>query len=423
LTLIVYDRWRRDGWKPGAAVAPLCLFASVMSAEAGIAICAYLFAYEVTLGRGRWRQRFAALLPSVVIVLVWRVLYNRLGYGAAGGGFYFDPVREPIGYALVVLKRAPFLLGGQWTTLPPEMHSFLPFGSTMVAWAFMMLAAVATPVVMWPYLKSHARARFWLLGMYLSALPFCATIPMGRSLAFVAIGGFGLIAEFVGSANRRASWMPTQRWRVLPLLWMAPLFVVAHGPLAALGRVGAPSVTNQMVAEMAEVMQISDEGDLARQDLIVVNAPNPSAFLYEPYLRAEQGRPVPRHVRLLAPGYGEVEVTRTGPQQVTVRSVADSLFDCQRPGRPDFVYFYRYLSDVRGSAHPLEASRRITLDGMVAQVRAVDGQGQAVEVTFDFDVPLDDASLQWLWWDWDHDLYKPFDVPPLGQSRRLVGPF
>ncbi len=423
LTLILYDRWRRDGWRPGIVAAPLCLFVSVLSAEAGIATCAYLFAYEVTLGRGRWTRRLAALLPSVAVVLIWRLLYNLLGYGAAGGGFYFDPVREPVGYALVILKRVPFLLGGQWTTLPPELHSFMPLWSTMLVWSVMMLVAVGFPLLMRPFLKSRAGARFWLLGMYLSALPFCATIPMGRSLAFVAIGGFGLIAEFVVSAKRGADWMPQGWWRVNPILWLATFFLLAHGPFALLFRIMAPGTAATMEAEAVQVTKIGTSEAMAQQDLIVVNAPNPSAFLYEPFARAYDGRPMPRRVRMLAPGFGAVDVIRVSANELLVRSVEDSLFDCERHGRPDFVYFYRYLSDVRGSRHPLRPGQRIRAPGMVVTVNAVDSRGRPGTVTFSFDVPLEDASLKWLWWDWDKDVYRPFELPAEGQTTRLVGPF
>jgi len=423
LALIAYDRWRRDGWRPGWVVAPLCLFASVLSAEAGIATCAYLFAYEVTLTRGRWAKRLWALAPSIAVILLWRLLYNLLGYGAAGGGFYRDPVREPLGYALVVLKRVPFLLGGQWTTLPPELHSFLPLWWTLIVWSVMTLVSVGFVLLMRPYLKTHARARFWLIGMYLSALPFCATIPMGRSLAFVAIGGFGLVAQFVASAKRGADWMPQGWWRVNPILWLATFFLLAHGPSALVFRVLAPGFAATMETEAAKVTRTGDAEHLARQDLVVVNAPNPSAFLYEPYIRAEHGRSIPRNVRMLVPGFGEVEVVRTAPRQLTVSSVADSLFDCQRKGRPDFVYFYRYLSDVRGPRHPLRVGQRVTLPGMTAEVRQVDDRGFPLAVAFEFDVPLEDASLRWLWWDWDRDVYTPFEVPPVGGTARLVGPF
>lgn len=423
LTLITYDRWRRDGWRPGVVVAPLCLFASVLSAEAGIATCAYLFAYEVTLTRGRWSRRLSALLPSVAVIFTWRLLYNVLGYGASGGGFYYDPVREPAGYALVVLERIPFLLAGQWTTLPPELHSFMPFWSKMLIWSIMTVVAIGFPLLMRAFLKSHARARFWLLGMYLSALPFCATIPMGRSLAFIAVGAFGLSAEFVADTKRQASWMPRRRWRVEPILWLATVFVFVHGPFALFFRITAPGTEARMEEEAAKVTKIGSWQGMEQQDLVVVNAPDPIVFLYEPFARSHDGRTLPRSVRTLAPGFGEVEVERTRPQQLVVRSVEDTLFDCQRNGRPDFVYFYHYLSDVRGPGYPLQVGQRVTLPGMTARVQRVDSRGFPVEVTFDFDVPLEDASLHWLWWDWDNDLYKPFDIPPVGQAKRLVGPF
>ncbi len=423
LTLVFYDRWRRDQWLPGAVAAPACLLVSVLSAEAGIATCAYLFAYEVALGRGRWTRRLVALLPSVGVILLWRLSYNVLGYGAAGGGFYFDPVREPVGYALVVLERIPFLLGGQWTTLPPELHSFMPLWSKLIVWSVMLLVAAGFPLLMWPFLKTHARARFWLLGMYLSALPFCATIPMGRSLAFVAVGAFGLTAEFVAGARRGANWMPRGWWRVNPILWLGTFLLFAHGPFALFFRILAPGTAATMEREAAKVTKVGTSENLEQQDLIIVNAPNPSAFLYDPFSRAFDGSPLPRGIRMLAPGFGAVHVIRVSAQELEVRSPVDSLFDCQRPGRPDFVYFYRYLSDVRGTAHPLRAGDKVTLPGMTVKVEKVDERGFPVAVLFRFDVPLEDASLRWLWWDWDDDVYRPFDLPAVGEIRRLVGPF
>ena len=117
LSVVLHDRWRRDRWRPAALLAPVCLSLSLLSAEAGIATVAYLFAYEATLMAGRWRGRVLALAPAVGVVVLWRMIYNVLGYGASGGGFYFDPVREPVDYILASLQRAPFLLAGQWTTI------------------------------------------------------------------------------------------------------------------------------------------------------------------------------------------------------------------------------------------------------------------------------------------------------------------
>ncbi len=435
LAILAHDRWRQDRWRPGAVLAPLCVLLSVLSAEAGIATMAYLFAYEVALRPDRWRNRLAALLPAAGVIILWRLVYNLLGYGASGGGFYFDPVREPLGYALAFLQRAPFLLAGQWTTIPPELHSFLPPASRTLLWLVLCVLTVLIPLVLWRFVRSHRRARFWLLGMVLAAVPFCATLPMSRSLLFVAVGAFGLISEFIAGWLADA-WDDSARVLRVRAVYARPwwlrasarnlfvLFVVVHIPLAAVARLMAPRVTGQMELRVARTMDLGPMADLDRQDLIVVNAPNPASFLYEPFLRAYGGQALPEGLRILAPGFGAVQVARPTANVLTVRSVSRSLFDCQQEGeRLDFVFFYRVLSDVRGPGHPLKAGDRVRLERMTADVRAVDERGFPAEVAFEFEVPLEDPSLKWLWWDWDKHRYKAFTPPPAGGSVTLVGPF
>jgi hypothetical protein len=63
---------------------------------------------------------------------------------------------------------------------------------------------------------------------------------------------------------------------------------------------------------------------------------------------------------------------------------------------------------------------------MSVEVLAVDGRGFPVETAFEFDVPLEDASLKWLYWEWEAEAegpFRPFAVPPVGATVELVGPF
>ncbi len=435
MAVVVHDRWRRDRWRPGAILAPLCLLLSVLSAEAGIATVAYLFAYEAVLMAGRWRSRVLALTPAVAVVVLWRLVYNVLGYGASGGGFYFDPVREPVGYVLACLQRAPFLLAGQWTTVPPELYSFLPPTSRIALWLVLSVLTVLIPLLLWRFLQSHRRSRFWLVGMVFAAVPFCATLPMSRSLLFMAIGAFGLISEFIagwfadtwddcGRVTRVQAVYARPAWLRGSARNLCAVFVVVHLPLAAVGRVMAPRVADRMQERVARTMDLGPLTGVEQQDLVVVNAPNPASFLYEPYVRAYEEQTLPRGFRLLAPGFDEVEVARPSANVLIVRSVSQGLFDCQRQGaRADFVYFFRYLSYFRGPGHPLNVGDRIGLDRMTAEVLAVDEAGLPQEVAFEFAVPLDDLSLKWLWWDWDKRRYRPFTPPPVGDTVTLVGPF
>jgi hypothetical protein len=422
MTVLAYDRWRRLGWRPGAAVAPLCLLVSVLATEGGIATFAYLFAYEVALGQGRIVRRATALVPSAAVIVLWRLAYNMQGYGASGGGFYFDPVREPVDYALAVLLRGPFFLAGQWTSAPADLYSYLPPSHRTLLWGLLAGLTILIPVLLTPLLRVSRRARFWLIGMYLAALPICATVPMGRAMLFVGIGAFGVAAEYVVGWIAKDRWMPMGRTHhIFGFLFV--VFFVAHLPLAVVGRLTAPHVTATLQEKLGQTMDLSPAGDLATEDLVVVNAPNPVSFLYDPFHRAFDGRPLPRGVRVLAPGFNSVELTRIGPRRVTVRALSASLLDCQRGKRMDFAFFYRYLADVRSPAHPFHEGDRISLPRMTAEVLAVDGRGLPVEAAFEFETPLEDASLKWLIWDWDRDVYRPLTVPPVGQSIRLMGPF
>jgi len=246
---------------------------------------------------------------------------------------------------------------------------------------------------------------------------------MGRAMLFIAIGAFGAVAEYV------VGWWTDDRW-VPPCGGVRHLyrtvfvvFLIAHIPVAAAGRITAPRITEKMQAKMAEAQDLGPAGTVEGRDLVVVNAPNPVSFLYDPYRRAWGGQPLPLGVRILAPGFNTVDVTRTGPRSLTVRAVSDSLLDCQRGKRMDFAFFYRYLSDVRSREYPLCAGDRIALPRMQVEVLEVDHRGFPVEAAFEFDVPLEDPSLKWLLWDWDDDVYETFSLPAQGDTVRLHGPF
>jgi hypothetical protein len=60
---------------------------------------------------------------------------------------------------------------------------------------------------------------------------------------------------------------------------------------------------------------------------------------------------------------------------------------------------------------------------MGVEVLAANERGFPTETAFEFDVPLEGASLKWLCWNWNKKRYEPFILPPVGTSVELVGPF
>ncbi len=423
VAMILHDRWRTDRWKGGAALAPLSFSACLLATEGGVAILAYLFAYEAVLAPGARGRRLMALAPYLAIVLGWRVIYSLQGYGAAGGGFYVDPVGQPAAFLVAVVRRLPFLLGGQWTTSPPELHSFLPPGGGMLLWGFLALVVVLIPLGLLPLLRVNRRMRFWLLGMYGAALPVCATIPMSRALLFVAVGAFGLIAECIGAWRWRSEDIQIGR-RSHPLLAALILgLFVTHLPWAMATRALVPKVTWKAQKRLSKTLAIGLYRRWSYQDLVIVNAPNPISVAYDPFCAAHHGKTSPPGIRALAPGYGPMEIVRTGPRRLVIRSISQSLLDCQKGNRPHPVFFYHALSNVRGVGRPLKAGTRIALPRLTIEVLAVDERGFPTEVAFEFEAVLEAPALRWLWWDWNRRHFVVFRLPAVGQGVCLPGPF
>jgi len=90
-----HDRWRRGPAAWSGLLAALLLSLSLLSAEAGIATCAYLLAYAVFIEPGPWQRRLASLLPYAVILVAWRIAWTLQGYGVHGLGLYADPLHQP----------------------------------------------------------------------------------------------------------------------------------------------------------------------------------------------------------------------------------------------------------------------------------------------------------------------------------------
>src|SRR5262249_47749401 len=60
LAVLAHDRARRDGWRPGAIVGPVCAALALLGSEAGVGAVALVVAHALTLDRSAPRQRALA---------------------------------------------------------------------------------------------------------------------------------------------------------------------------------------------------------------------------------------------------------------------------------------------------------------------------------------------------------------------------
>ncbi len=430
LTLLLHHNWRRHNSILAGVASPFTLLLSLLSTEAGIATFAYLFAYALIIDRSSRHQKIVSLAPGFIVITAWRMIYNRLGYGAIGSGFVIDPGREPIRYAQAVLERAPVLLSGQWGGTPAEMLNIF----SEYARALYLLAAVLYLVlillVFIPLLRKNRVALYWFVGMLLCVLPICATIPMNRNLLFIAIGAFGVMSQFIGGLFAKENWTVKSRfWRV-PAWILCVTLIFVHVGFTIVSRARAPKMVSFFFDTVYSTIEVDPADDLTDKTLVVLNAPNPMLFLGMPLLRAYWDEPLPDKTRLLAPAFAPLKITRSGEKTLLIEAQTGNLLSTDKSRKdfkPNFANFYYHFNSLfRPEDLPFKAGEKTVLTDMSAEVISVDDNGQPTAVRFDFNVSLDDPSLRWQKWTWKNSgfgSYTTFEIPALGQTSYTTGAF
>jgi len=408
LALIVHDRRRRDKWRPAPFVGPLLLAASLLSAEAGIATCAYLGAYALFMDKGKWQARIASLLPYVVVVVVWRILWTYLGYGVENIGGYVDPISEPARFLSKVIDRGPLLLLAQLAGPPSDIANFLFPRALLVLWSAAILFLLVVLIVLVPLMRRERTARFWAAGMILSVFPICAVFPCDRLLIFVGIGAMPLVAQLLAMVLSNTPFRLTGLLRRLPALAVALLLLLFHlivAPLLLPLYAGGPLMSDAFLNRL-EIKGPLDSA-VTRQDLVVVNPPTAFFALASVLEWAAEEQPMPRHVRLLTSSLlGTVKVHRAGEKTLVVR--------------PQYGYMPWVLDRLfRNEKHPFVVGDTVELTGMTVEVTELIADGRPAEAVFTFSVPLEDRSLRWL--GYKDGRFVPFTPPPVGGTVILEG--
>jgi hypothetical protein len=427
---IANHKWREQNSLAAGVAAPFTLLLSLLSTEAGIATFAYLFAYALIIDQGSRIRRIVSLAPCFIVIAAWRMIYNSLGYGAAGSGFVIDPGREPMRYAQAVLERAPLLLSGQWGGTPAEMlNIFSDYVGALYLLASVLFLTLILLVFI-PLLRKNRVALYWFVGMLLCVLPICATIPMNRNLLFVAIGAFGVMTQFIGGLFTKENWTARSRfWRV-PAWIICVTLIFVHTGFAIVSRARAPKTVSFIFDTFYSTIEVDSAVDLTDKTLVVVNAPHPFLFMGLPLLRAYWNEPLPERTRLLAPAFMPLKITRTGEKILLIEVQTGNILSTDKSRKdfkPNFAnFYYNFNSLFRPKDLPFKAGEKVRLSDMSAEVISVDADGQPTTVRFEFDVSLNDSSLRWLQWNWKKSgfgSYSTFKIPAIGEASFTPGPF
>jgi len=404
--------------------------AALLAGEGGVAAAGYLFSYAVFLDQRPWKTRFFSLVPFAVLLMAWRLIYQRLGFGVAYSGLYIDPAREPLRYIRNLLEWAPILIAdvftspilGRYARLAPHLKPW--------AWSLVLATVIVLTGVFLPLLRRAPTVRFWALGLVLTLVPACATtVPDDRITLYAALGFVPLVAGFVAGVADGCAWLPKEQGRRRALHATAVMFVVLHllqplpghvKRLTYLFRRSAPPMTVDQVLSAA-----------SQEELVVVNSPDVMYLSYLPYFLIQDGAELPGRMRILSSSLGDTVVRRTGTNMLTLVSQDGPLIPARlRTGDVPRGAPWRhelYKARIISTAFRVESQRfapddHTLLPGMTAVVRQINERGHPTEVTFTFERALDDAGYRWVFWDSTRKRYARFPLPPVGGERRISTP-
>lgn len=199
LCLISFIRFDREHSYYHIILSLISLAAALLSAEAALSICAYLFAYCYFLSMDKSWHRFIKLVPFAALTLLWLIVHQQLGYGAQpSGNAYINPLAHPLTFVARVAERLPVYLfsqlssspAGAYWTLGDVIDGFKPLYSVM---ALVTLGIVAWLAKSW--LWQTPMRKFVLTAWVLSAIPACMASPQDRLSMVMSLASAWLIAD------------------------------------------------------------------------------------------------------------------------------------------------------------------------------------------------------------------------------------
>ncbi len=400
LSLLAHDGWRRGRRLPLAFAGPVLLAFALFSAESGIAIVGYTVAYALCIDRGTRLQRVLSVVPSVLVIVAWRVVYVSLGHGIASSGVTADPFVEPARFVLHAAESIPTHIASALFALQSDVVIYSQWTLAIAALgATALLAVVGYALSSW--LKRDETARFFAAGTLMSALPLGAAIPIDRYSFWVGLGAIGLIAKLTEVVVDPANELTLGR---LPR-WICGASLLCHAVLSPLVfpfRAAALSFVQFDAERVAATLP--DGPETSHQTVVVFNMPIDMMGSMLPILRLARHGAVPAHLYYLYGGTDDITVSRADGDTLDVRTESGWMHDIGERGP---------------RATPFRVGEVVELSRMRAEVRGLTPDGRADDVQFSFPSNLEDPSLVFMVWG-AHGLERR-TPPPIGEAMTVSG--
>ncbi|MCY1073757.1 DUF2637 domain-containing protein [Archangium lansingense] len=401
LAVVLHLQWRQRGRAWAMPLSALALAVGLSAAETALLVSFYLISYELLGAEGPLPERLKALVPTLLVLLVYGVVRSRLGYGSTGSDMHIDPLAQPLFWLPFALLWVPITLGGVLLNAPVDMSIDAQFEMPLLIAGIVGMVVVGLMLrAAWRGMSEQERRQLrWLLAAFaVSVVGTATTAPSIRVNLVPSLGGAIIIAVVVHHAWRRRE----RNWGGRALVAGAGLLVFLHVIIAPYGWWSTLQMFRGFQASNARIQkhfeEVVDTKTLPQQRLVLLNAPHVMMGVYASVEWWANGKPLPAAWWVLTFDHLEQRVTRTGPATLVLE---------RKSGR-----FFSTISERihRSSSHQFSAGDEVKVNGMHVKVLEADAGGPS-KLSFTFDVPLEDPSLLLL--QWRDRKVRRFEIPPL----------
>jgi hypothetical protein len=401
LALAKYLRWRERQSTRDGLVALLLFAAALLSGEYALCFAGYIVAWEAVTRHEPLGRRAIGVTPFALPALAYTIAHVLGHFGARASGFYRNPVHDPVGYLRGAPRALIVLLGSAWFGIDDVWWA-------TAAWGALALLGVGTIAVLgllfWYLFRSldvseRRMVTFLLLGSTLALVPVLAAEPSTRLLGIGMLGVSGAVGLALDGAWRVLRGRPRSPAAIVAVV-VSVLLGYAHfvrGPSYALG-------VSQLAADAEQEFDrrldwLRQHLDRSKSTVVIVRASSPPAVLWTPFMLRDAA---PARWRVLSQSSDRSVVVRTGPRSVDVRAGEEPLFPT---GPRDLL-----------RVDDLASGQSTQLSGMRATLMDADEQ-RAKQAHFEFDVDLEDPSIEWLVEGVDG--FHTLNLPAAGYGVRL----
>jgi len=411
LGLMAHLRWREEGWRAGAVLAPLGLAVGLLGGEVAFGVLAYVLAFEVvgrtrTPGDGPGR----GLLPYAPVLVVYAVVRKAAGAGVSGSGSYLDPTHDPVGFAGSAPGRVTALIADAVFNVPGEL-----WGAGTLARGILVAAGLLALALVVLWLRralavlppAEARAVRWLaLGALLALVPGAASMMGERILLPASLGAAAVFAVLVRDGARR--WRAARGQGFLRRAALGLLIAAVALPNLVL----APPMLMAKILFWRKMADRTHAGvcrlPLDRPTgIVVLWSDDPSVLLFAGAVRRLQCPEAMTSWTVLSISPHPQQLERTSPATLALTTRDQPLLDSA------------WELGVRAPGRPLRAGDSVVQAGGLRLTVAAVRDGRPTELRIEAPGPLEQGPFGFFVW--RKGGLSPFPLPPQGASVTLTG--